>query len=429
MKNRLNLNFQIDSQEERTTFIQNYLNSISFEPNEDELETIANYILWGKNSKGLNAQQEKLIELKKWDNPNVESLEGILEVPNTEYQLRTIQSTHTRIKRTIFNREQELNDAPPYIQDTLRALFRQIDEVELTINFYDIYHEKRTQPPRQSLLDRFTSEEQKLFNEKAQSLNQYSYLKLKRILVALRQDQYDIKDLYKQRLISHMYSYEEDDMPIRLDEDVNVYPLGLKNNTQISQLVFGTLDPTTYTAADLKIISDFLWRPVTPKLRLDFTDPNHLLRIYQARADLYDDTLEDPDHLYNAAQAIIDTLLYYEEKANLTPLQKDILEAKLKKTSNICIAERINAAYGKNYNDNYISTIFHQKILPLIADAAKRHLEIVQNLFYPENFKKCKDCGQVFLLSSDYFVKQKKSHDGFAPRCKNCEKIKRSKYK
>lgn len=137
----------------------------------------------------------------------------------------------------------------------------------------------------------------------------------------------------------------------------------------------------------------------------------------------------DPSNLYGAAAHIVKTLKYYEDKANLTDLQKDILEDKIIKRSNICIAESINKKYNKSYNDNYISTIFHQHILPQIAAAASNHLEIVQNLFYPENFKKCKDCGRVLLLSPDNFMRQKKSSDGFAPRCKVCEKIKRSKYK
>jgi hypothetical protein len=34
--------------------VDEYLNEIKFTPTADELETIGNYILWGKNEKGLN---------------------------------------------------------------------------------------------------------------------------------------------------------------------------------------------------------------------------------------------------------------------------------------------------------------------------------------------------------------------------------------
>ena len=91
------------------------------------------------------------------------------------------------------------------------------------------------------------------------------------------------------------------------------------------------------------------------------------------------------------------------------------------------IADIINEKYGTSYNDNYISTIFHQKILPQIAQAATDHYEIVKNLFFPENFKVCKDCGRPLLRDPEIFTRQKKANDGFAPRCKACEKKRRAK--
>ena len=54
-KNRLDLNFQLESAADRAQFINDYLAQLDFEPNEYELETIANYILWGKNAKGQNS--------------------------------------------------------------------------------------------------------------------------------------------------------------------------------------------------------------------------------------------------------------------------------------------------------------------------------------------------------------------------------------
>ena len=50
--NRLKLNFSIDTIEERTEFLHNYLNSINFSLTPEEKETCANYILWGKEKDG-----------------------------------------------------------------------------------------------------------------------------------------------------------------------------------------------------------------------------------------------------------------------------------------------------------------------------------------------------------------------------------------
>ena len=55
-KNRLNLNFQLESAADRNAFVVDYLATLPFTPTADELETISNYILWGKTDKGTNAQ-------------------------------------------------------------------------------------------------------------------------------------------------------------------------------------------------------------------------------------------------------------------------------------------------------------------------------------------------------------------------------------
>ena len=62
MTNRLKLDFTISSLEERTSFVDNYLveNKEIFDIKpitEKELETIENYILWGKDKNGKNVNQ------------------------------------------------------------------------------------------------------------------------------------------------------------------------------------------------------------------------------------------------------------------------------------------------------------------------------------------------------------------------------------
>ena len=54
MANRLNLNFGLETNKERSEFLANYLERPEFQkrpPSEEELETMSNYILWGKDPK------------------------------------------------------------------------------------------------------------------------------------------------------------------------------------------------------------------------------------------------------------------------------------------------------------------------------------------------------------------------------------------
>lgn len=433
-KNRLKLNFELESAEDRAQFVTEYMAGLNFTPNEHELETISNYILWGKDARGKNSQQNGEVELKKWTSTPVESLESLAEMPGfQETQVRPLSEPPTRIQRTVFDRRRALEEAPEHLKQTFEDLFRQIDEIELELNYYELWVGKRKLPPREKLEQVFTPEERTALNEKALRLSQFKYLKLRHLLVELRAQQYIYYDTYKEQILSHAGAREPVLQPenIYIGEDISIYPVGLKDESRLSAKIFNverTPEPNDFGEEELKQITELLWKPKTSQY-IDFTKPEHVLNVYLLRADLRDAEMEDPKSIYGAAGRILCTLEFYETHANLSPLQKDLLELKLHNTTNLEIAKQLNKTYNKSYNENYISTIFHQKIIRSIAAAASEHREILENIFYPENFKKCRDCGRTLLMTSDNFVKQKKSSDGFSPRCKACEKIKRSRYK
>lgn len=87
--NRLHLDFSLSTNEERAAFLNEYLQRPEFTkrpPTEDELETMGNYLLWGKDpTTGLNAKQAKICDIatkyKTWDADTVESLDGLIEQP------------------------------------------------------------------------------------------------------------------------------------------------------------------------------------------------------------------------------------------------------------------------------------------------------------------------------------------------------------
>ena len=100
---------------------------------------------------------------------------------------------------------------------------------------------------------------------------------------------------------------------------------------------------------------------------------------------------------------------------------------KLKKRKNSDIAYDINHKWKKAYTANYISTIFRQRIIPKINEAAAYHEKIIENLCFPEEFKTCTCCGRTLLKDSINFTKKSRSKDGFTARCKRCEKQARTK--
>ena len=213
--NRLQLDFKLATTEERANFLQEYLQRPEFinrPPTEDELETMGNYVLWGKDpTTGLNAKQEGFIELESkhgtWDKSstsNVESLEELMESPtfNEACVMPLDAIAPTKVKREVFSRKEALAKCPDYLTETFTNLFRRIDELDLTINYYELAHNRRKNPPREELLRRFTEEEQQALAEKATHWNQYRYLKMRHELVELRREQYTLRDSFQQTILT-----------------------------------------------------------------------------------------------------------------------------------------------------------------------------------------------------------------------------------
>jgi len=427
--NRLQLDFQLKLREDRVQFVKDYLKKIPFTPTENELDTIAKYILWGTNAGGLNGRQEGLeleTRYKTWDGNRVESLDALIESPTfSETMLRGPHDAPTRFQKEVFSRTQVRQNAPSYIRDALEELWREIDRTELLINFYDLAHEKRKTPPRPTLLNRFTDEAQSSIKAAATKLQPYAYLKLKHRLVELRREQYTYKDYYAEpRLSQPTFSYT-DDFEGTFEVDFSVLPIGIPNDTALAKKIFNEdrfPEPNDFTEEDLKAISTLLWeKKELSKRYFDFTNTDHLYELF----GMWDDFLEPTVSIYSNMAYFARAAKVYVKLAHLEPYLEDIWKMKVEKKSNQEIVEVINQKYGKKYRPNYISTLYCKKCLTLIAAAAKKHREVLENIFFPENFKKCKDCGRVLLMNEENFVKRSRSSDGFSPRCKNCEKIKR----
>jgi len=118
-----------------------------------------------------------------WSGKEIESLDALLESPtfqeNSLYQLGSVTSKKTR---EVFSREKILPENRPLFAD----LWSQIDSTELIINYYELLHGKRKNPPREELLSRFAPDHAAALEEKAKSLSQFHYLKMRHLLVELR---------------------------------------------------------------------------------------------------------------------------------------------------------------------------------------------------------------------------------------------------
>ena len=441
--NRLQLDFKLSTTDERAAFLTEYLQQDQFKkrpPTEDELETMGNYLLWGKDPiTGLNAKQEGLVDIETkhgtWDkNNNIESLEGLMESPTfNEAQLLMYSQVPTKPKREVFSRKEALEKCPDYLVETFKSLFRQIDELELMINFYELAHNRRKNPPREQLLNKFTPEEQDRLLERSSHWNQYKYLKMRHELVELRREQYTLRDTYQQTMLSNETFVPT--MPYSaavIDGEIEVLPLGTKNETELAGYLFRSwenLIPQNYNEEQLKMVSDYYWtkkdyQPTGQQQFIDFRELEHVYEMFQLFFEL-EDAAENAE-MESGLPWLMKTLEFYVEQADLTELQREILNLKLKKVKNTDIALEINKKWKKSYTPNYISTIFRQRIIPKINEAAAYHEKIVGNVFFEEEFKTCTGCGRTLLRDAENFTRKTRSKDGFTTRCKRCEKESRN---
>ena len=231
--NRLKLDFSLETAEERSEFIKSYIVQFS-SLTRKEAETIANYLLWGKDSPE-DSPGASDIELEtKWTKVNpVESLDALLEsqiATHTQiYQLNN--APKLKKPRIVFSRTETRQNCPPYLLPSFEELWRIIDQTDLEICLYEIETGKRTKPPRPSLLSRFTEEEIEQIRNKAKLLTPREYLKARHRLIDLRREQFSLKDIYSEKI-----SFIQEANPeivkwdkVVFDADVEIFPLGLAN--------------------------------------------------------------------------------------------------------------------------------------------------------------------------------------------------------
>ena len=408
-------------------------------PTEEELETMANYLLWGQDSDGLNPDQRKEIQLPRknqtWAAQNLESLDALLESPTfLENSISKLGTNTTKKMRQNLSRSQLQQLLSPDQLSLFEELWETIDRTELLINFFELQKGKRTKPPRDELLSRFSPAEQDELQKRATSLNQFKYLKLRHLLVELRRQQYTLLDSVRPQVLG----FSEALPPSTFDEekifeaDIPVLPLGLWEERIFRD--FGEILPNSYTEKELKQISKIYWKKKEEAERLQresnifYFDFRDLEMVYQLFLGL-EEFGDEEESFLSTNSKFLKTLWYYVRQADLSPIQEEILALKIQRKKNQDIAAAINSKFGKSYTTNYISTIFRQKILPAINEAATYHERLIGSVFFEEEFKTCTKCGRLLLRDPANFVRRSRAKDGLSNHCKRCDKEEREKKK
>lgn len=212
---------------------------------------------------------------------------------------------------------------------------------------------------------------------------------LKKQLIEMRQDQYVIKNAYRQPMyfINAVKSFNQ----VQLDENITITENG-------------------------EVKSDGI---------ITFFDPKHISALLcnysKLKEDSYGRFWSDSYFLMEDLDNLVDRTL-----KNDYPLYYDLLIYKIDGKQNIEIQSLLQEKHGIKHSVEYISSLWRNKIPKLISEKAQEEYLV---WYYTTQeygkWKKCSRCGQVKLAHNRFFSKNKTSKDGFYSICKCCRNKKK----
>ena len=388
----IELDFSLQTSQERKEYVDKYITGRNF--TNKEVETMANYILYGKDIENTSPVDRKEIQIDtkygSYKTKRPDSLEELLENPNFNEQYFVKTTNYKKPKPKI---DRELDKDVPGIQE----LWKTIDYYQHLVDVYD----------------------GKVEDPNARKLTQTERYKLKHHIIELRREQFTLRDMVKPTLffgspIRDLNLPAAPDILWDTNPDFSIAPLGLI--TANKQRFYNFLDIEEY---------DYQYNKES-KFILDFRNPLHIYQLIEFYEDFLIAAEDRPESLLDD---IIQTLEFYIELAELNPVKTEILRLKKIKTPVIEIQKVLKEKYGASHSTNYISTIFKQKICGDIADAADLHYNMYMERENRSMWKKCKQCGELKFLDPRVFMRKTRSSDGYNSKCKKCCKENREKSK
>lgn len=212
---------------------------------------------------------------------------------------------------------------------------------------------------------------------------------LKKQLIEMRQDQYVIKNAYRQPMYftNAIKSFSK----TNFDEKIEITKDGeVKSNGLVS-----------------------------------FFNPKHVSALLCNYSKLKEDSWgkfwADSYFLMEDLDALIERTLKDDY-----PLYYDLLIYKIDGKQNVEIQALLNEKHGIKHSVEYISSLWRNKIPKLLAEKAQE--EYIVWYYTTQEYgkwKKCSRCGQIKLADNRFFSKNKTSKDGFYSICKCCRNKKK----
>lgn len=415
MKKPYSLDYDIERDVDRTAAVIDILDKLEKNPSPNELEQMADYILYGKDEDGLNAVQRGEVNngQRRYSNFKTKaeknlSLDEILENPlvnQNELQPTNKRDPYLHKKPTIAKpkydkKTGEMIDPGDSDIPGMVELWQSIDRMEHWIH---VLEGKLA-----------ATEDDILFDDP------YRLYRLKHNLIDMRRHQYYLKDAYKPTL--HFASMDRPKAQYVDWTSDSGYWITLE---QWRKKVAGALLSSVSTNLDdyeTKTLDDgtVMVHWIVRRHHFDWENPAHIRALISNYDALYDQLREKLD---TYGRTLIFDFERYRAMCNFSPVREFILQCKIEKMNYNVITYNLQVKFGLTYNENHLCVILNREIPEKFAEVAKKHRLLIETP--PDQMKICKCCGRAFPPDPLFFVRSRNRKDGFASNCKECEKKKR----
>lgn len=450
---RLDLDWSLNTTEERKEFADRYVQEHANELTSANLNTIAEYVLWAEAEQhrelGYVIETEKSPWRTSKKEVSIEELFSRAEETGRPVDLLLQQEKVQPMSKKRLEREEvarrlgaenighlyemALAGKLSQLQGTTSEwidLWTQIDKVEYMVQFWELERGKRKtdKPIREELKEErlgyiaFLSGIERedlisLLEEKANQLEPYTYLRTKRLLVSLRQQQYQLLDALPSqgRFSSKVVEGCAQELSV-----LGFFPI------EDVQLRLGGIErkyfQTDFQNRVVKALrrmdsSEDVGKALYPDLRGEKTIRALLERREEVEERIEDMELEEQETM----KALFKYLDYYIMRADLAPELKVVMEMKANKSTNREVRDVLEERFNLSYMENYISTIYTRRIIQAIVREVDAHVRMLEYITMGKNvFKTCADCGELLPRNADFFNRRKSMSDGFVSYCKTC---------
>lgn len=355
----------------------------------------------------------------------IEEEEEIDDTPiKLDYQLKTPQERNELVKK-IIEKTPYKKLTPRYLEILSDYIIFAIDKQErkeryiLTDNRLVTVNKRETS--FQGLVSKFENGEDGIYNLIANDKNiifqpkdEITEEDVRKIpaLAALREAIKKVEEECKKATGKRKYLLKKQLIKMRQDQYV------IRNSYRQTIYIQNPIKSFTYLNLNENIVLDENNEPVSDCI-ISFFEPKHISAILcnysKLKADAWGKFKED------SCYALADLDKICESALKNFPLYEDIVLYKIDGRQNVEIQELLNEKYGIKHSVEYISSLWRNKIPKLIAEKAKEEY-ILWYYTYKEKgkWKKCSRCGQIKLAHNRFFSKNKTSKDGYYSICKKC---------